>query len=302
MNCIFCLKNSDNSKSIEHIIPESLGNISHILGKGIVCDKCNNYFSTKIEKVLLSQPYFISVRQRNFIKSKKGHLVPDKIVIPHPQGGSVDAWLNFSEDGIFSIGFREEDYEKAKLIAEGKVKNILSPMILEPEYPNNVMSRFLAKCALEYLMLRVGSPDFAEILAEKQFDPIRKYARYGEGDFWPYSQRRIYGEGDWFEDESIKDRYEILHEFDLLVMLNDPTEDLIFNGEIYCILVIMGMEYVINMGGPEIEGYYEWLKENRNISPVTKDYEKWIEPNNSNIFPIVNKKVLDSIKGENTSK
>jgi hypothetical protein len=52
MNCIFCHKISDNSQSIEHIIPESLGNKEHTLWKGAVCDKCNNYFATKMEKEL----------------------------------------------------------------------------------------------------------------------------------------------------------------------------------------------------------------------------------------------------------
>lgn len=71
MNCVFCHNISDSSKSVEHIIPESLGNKEHILWRGAVCDKCNNYFATKIEKELLDQPYFISMRHRNFIKTKK---------------------------------------------------------------------------------------------------------------------------------------------------------------------------------------------------------------------------------------
>lgn len=38
--CIFCNQDSTESKSIEHIIPESLGKDELILDKGIVCDKC----------------------------------------------------------------------------------------------------------------------------------------------------------------------------------------------------------------------------------------------------------------------
>lgn len=53
MNCIFCKEESSNSRSIEHIIPESLGNKDHVLPPGIVCDKCNNYFARKIEKKIL---------------------------------------------------------------------------------------------------------------------------------------------------------------------------------------------------------------------------------------------------------
>jgi hypothetical protein len=74
MKCIFCKNNSDNSKSAEHIIPESLGNKEHILPVGIVCDSCNQYFASKVEKKVLELPYFRSVRHRSRIKSKKGRI------------------------------------------------------------------------------------------------------------------------------------------------------------------------------------------------------------------------------------
>ena len=48
MRCIFCKKDSLDSKSIEHIMPESLGNVNHILQPGVVCDECNNYFARKV--------------------------------------------------------------------------------------------------------------------------------------------------------------------------------------------------------------------------------------------------------------
>ena len=74
IRCIFCKTNSGDTKGIEHVIPESLGNIEHVLPKGAVCDRCNNYFGTKIEKQLLEQPYFINVRHRNLIPSVKSSL------------------------------------------------------------------------------------------------------------------------------------------------------------------------------------------------------------------------------------
>ena len=48
MICIFCHKDSSTAKSVEHIIPESLGNKHHYLPKGYVCDECNHYFAIKI--------------------------------------------------------------------------------------------------------------------------------------------------------------------------------------------------------------------------------------------------------------
>ena len=49
MRCLFCKQDSSNTKSVEHIIPESLGNKTLILPRGYVCDKCNNYFAIKVE-------------------------------------------------------------------------------------------------------------------------------------------------------------------------------------------------------------------------------------------------------------
>lgn len=54
--CIFCHKDSSNSKSIEHIIPESLGNKEHILPNGYVCDICNNrrFFCDLRKKIIFA--------------------------------------------------------------------------------------------------------------------------------------------------------------------------------------------------------------------------------------------------------
>jgi hypothetical protein len=74
MRCIFCKNDSTNSKSVEHIIPESLGNKNNILPKGVVCDSCNSYFGSKIEKAVLEMPYFKSLRGRIMIENKKGKI------------------------------------------------------------------------------------------------------------------------------------------------------------------------------------------------------------------------------------
>jgi hypothetical protein len=38
--------------------------------------------------------------------------------------------------------------------------------------------------------------------------------------------------------------------------------------EYYAVIAIFGIEYAINLGGPELEGYERWLKENDNRSPL----------------------------------
>jgi hypothetical protein len=38
--------------------------------------------------------------------------------------------------------------------------------------------------------------------------------------------------------------------------------------ECYFVLAIFGVEYVINIAGPSIDGYRQWLKENNEKSPL----------------------------------
>jgi len=75
MRCIFCKSGSDGSRSIEHIIPESLGNTEHTLPRRVVCDACNNYFARKIEAPLLASQVFVLLRARQRIPNKRG-LIP----------------------------------------------------------------------------------------------------------------------------------------------------------------------------------------------------------------------------------
>ncbi|MDR1792646.1 MAG: HNH endonuclease [Bacteroidales bacterium] len=287
MNCIFCHAVSDNCKSIEHIIPESLGNKEHTLWKGAVCDKCNNYFATKIEKELLEQPYFVATRHNNVIKTKKGHLVPNKYLFPHKQGGWQDVWFDYNDNGM-NIIF-EHNSPVIQLIKDGKINKMIVPICNEPEPNNYILSRFLAKCAFEYIMLIFDSDtnnyayrrEIIEFLREKQFDSIRKYARYGdEVKFWKYHQRRIYGEETQFIDKKESDGqpYEVLHEMCLFVDKETVSKsDNRICAETYFVIVIMGIEYVINIGEPEIKGYEKWLQKNNYKSPIERNYEKRIK-------------------------
>ena len=105
----------------------------------------------------------------------------------------------------------------------------------------------MLKAAREGLAYRLRSCDGwnEEIVDKVELNPLREYARYGKGEFWVYSQRRIYTEDDRFVDPiNHPEPYEILHELDLLY-----TD----NKFMYFVLVIMGVEFAINLGGPEIE-------------------------------------------------
>ena len=57
--CIWCLEEPPSAtfKSESHVLPECVGNEQQqVLPPGIVCDKCNNYFGTKLEPALIDEP------------------------------------------------------------------------------------------------------------------------------------------------------------------------------------------------------------------------------------------------------
>jgi hypothetical protein len=71
MRCLFCKEDSSSAKSIEHIIPESLGNKTLTLPRGYVCDKCNNYLAREVEKPFLEREDMRLLRFQEEIPSKK---------------------------------------------------------------------------------------------------------------------------------------------------------------------------------------------------------------------------------------
>ena len=276
MRCIFCQNDSSESKSVEHIIPESLGNKAIILPKGFVCDKCNNYFARKVEKDVLEMPYFTSVRHRNVIRSKKGKLVPVEMIFPKTFNSSK-VTMNVTDNGVFANISDKDVFESIMMVGNGRMITMYHP---ESEYPSRKMARFIAKCAFEYLVFTVQDDlrkSFVdEFIFDSQFDFFRKYARFDIGE-WNYSQRRVYSEGEVKKDINSKEVYEVLHE--MCLFFNNKVDlgygD--FSAELYFAVVIMGIEYVICINDPDISGYYIWLKDNNNISPLERDSEHTIE-------------------------
>lgn len=259
MNCIFCKEISTDSTSVEHIIPESLGNKGKILRKGIVCDKCNNYFAIKIEKPLLDLEYFKSLRARNEIESKKGRIPVEKVVF---EGSNCESEIRRPNDSTY-LDVTVNDFEFFEKILKSEISALVFQVSLLPPSDNYFVSRFLAKVAIEVIAqkLNVSQEGLDYLVQESQFDELREFARYGKKyKYWPYHFREIYEETKSFQSEEnaniLQDR---LFEYNILV--TDKYE-------YYLVLILKGIEYSINIGGPEITGYINWLHENDNKSPL----------------------------------
>lgn len=256
MKCIFCKHDASASISVEHIVPESMGNKNNILPKGVVCDTCNNYFSLKIEKKVLEMKYFQNLRFRNGIESKKNRIPRGKALIPKTK---YEAEVIISENKPFEVILDAASFE---LIQKGEIKHLLLPFDIEyPKY-DKVFSRFLAKIGVEMIALRILMQDRNDqnLLAEEPaLDPVRNYARFNsKNENWVYSSRKIYEEDESFFLENGKS-VDMVFECDFLAT---------HEGELYFVIAIKGIEFVLNMAGSSIEGYENWLRENNHISPL----------------------------------
>jgi hypothetical protein len=178
--CLFC-KRPGPFNTVEHIVPESLGNDSDIL-EGLVCDKCQNYLGGKVEKPALEKTPFAFWRTFLGIKTKKGELPsvqlapPVKGRIPAKHLLTDEVGFTAHQDGTTSVDIDTPSLVHRILAKEKRnFKLVLSPWHL------NIMGRFLGKIGLEYLAL--FDPNIA---LDSQFDALRTFVREGSTNYlWP---------------------------------------------------------------------------------------------------------------------
>lgn len=260
--CIFCKKDSGSSRSVEHILPESLGNKEHTLPAGVVCDPCNNYFASSVEQPVLESEHFLTARFNELIPNKRGKmpLLPAVLLPVMRGGGQLYAYRAEVTRGPSGDFYLDAETAAEGGIASGEITRLVIPASGEKPQ-RDVFARFLAKVAVECMALRVleNAPELLpEFSDDKQIGSLCEYARFGKPSLvWPYSERQIYTPGRLFCENG--DQYEVLHEWTFL-----HTD----KGEMYFVMAILGIEYAMNIGGPDLEGYDVWLRQNHGRSPL----------------------------------
>lgn len=274
MRCIFCKNNSSESTSVEHIVPESLGNESKILRGGIVCDQCNHYFGTKIEKSFMEIDEIVSLRFIAVIPSKRRKIPPIDCTVNGSLPAKMYREINSDSNQVTSkLKFSDVIQERFPL---AKGQRILIEYASIPKETaltsTHEVSRFIAKVALELFAYKQlegdNSTDF--LVDDPSFDAIRNYARYGSPTVWPCNIRRIYEPDKRWPEENEPDN-NITFEGMFLFFSNEDPENPSGDkaqGELFCVLAIWGIEFAINMGHPSINTYLDYLCKNDNLSPL----------------------------------
>lgn len=181
MLCLFC--QSDKPFTVEHVIPESLGNDDLVLVDQ-VCEACNNHFS-KLEGLVLQKTPLAFWRAQLGIKTKRGKLPSVDLSQPKREKGVFPSKHPVHDD---NIGFTShEDGSTSVEIDNPRIVNeilddertefrfVMTPKLLF------VFGRFLCKVGVELLCI-----DDQNAARSDRFEPARRFARYGDLDsLWP---------------------------------------------------------------------------------------------------------------------
>lgn len=253
MRCIFCKADSSGSRSVEHILPESLGNSKDVLPKGVVCDKCNNYFAKAVEKPFLEDGTVRLMRFHEGLPSKKGRVPMISGVL------SPGICVEMSRNAKTGVLLAEVPPGTIDRLASQTEARLLLPMGgAPPRGPTS--SRFFAKVAVESMAQRLlhDTVLMDQLIDDPQLDPLRNHARRGQPSQWPVHMRRIYPPNARTTGPD-GESYQVMHESDFLMT---PES------EFYFVQAIFGVEFSINVGGPDIDGYVTWLEANDQASPL----------------------------------
>ena len=207
--CIYC-RGAGSSTTIEHVVPESLGNDDLTL-QGCVCDACQAYFGKEVEAYVLAKTPIAVWRTLIGIRTKKGRLPAVNVgQSDRPKGRLPDTHprhdhISFKAhpDGSTSVDIDDESVVRSILNGARREFNlVLSPKKL------SMLGRFLAKVGLGVL----ASSELRRVYDE-EFDKVRDYARVGSsGEIWPIF---YYADGDmgcWKDPKLIGPRGELLLE------------------------------------------------------------------------------------------
>lgn len=159
--CLFCLRKAVAFTRQEHPIPESLGNDDWILPPGFVCDGCNQYFGSKVEQRVISEPPFVMERLSHVVSSKKG-----RVPIYKAGPGLRLISSGYADTAFVHAEEKYVDYYRSKLNGKSGVIPWDGPKAF-------YLSRFLLKVGLEVLLTSAEDPYSSE------FNTARTYAREG---------------------------------------------------------------------------------------------------------------------------
>lgn len=168
--CLYCLKSDGGFTSVEHTIPHGLGNDDIILGKGVVCDRCNNGMLSDLDEILLDFDPIKYFRSFYGVQSRSGKHIVYKSSAFNMQHTSPDHILVNADRAGKNLVTRPD----------GFTMNMKSSKRMTAPYLKQ-LARALYKIGLGLVYKDLGK----EIAYSPRFDEVRKII-LGEQDFKGY--------------------------------------------------------------------------------------------------------------------
>lgn len=172
MTCILCKSTDGAYTTKEHVIPESLGGgDGSLLPMGLVCDRCQNYFGTKIEQSVLGDAPFHLIRTMLSLPTKKRRA----------------PWFADPVEGrLEATGFPNQVFyypsEQMCEVTDGGAKTQMR-FPVRPKNPR-LVCRFLLKMGIEVL-----ASHGKEVALLPKYDAAREFARSAApGCSWWYME------------------------------------------------------------------------------------------------------------------
>ena len=160
--------------TVSHVLPKCVGNErQQILPKGVVCDKCNNYFGQQTEPALLNDPIF--------------HIIAVVLRFKHPVKNKLFRERIFDEQHPTVRGEHQKLHCDTEISDRGIILNIdySTEGQISKSYELRdlaFLSRAVHKISFESLAWGLFVKGWHEEidLFDSSFDVIRKWTRYGE--------------------------------------------------------------------------------------------------------------------------
>jgi hypothetical protein len=162
MQCIICPDGNDFN-SVEHIVPESLGNTDYVLTKSLLCKECNAKFS-KFESKALLKTFLGFERARLGVTSKKGKPAIGQINRIEWKADSSGKRNTVETDGLYS---ETDSFKEFIPIYDNKTNEVTAKLLLKIGFESIYESK-------------------SDLIEKFDFTKIKLYLGGKKNFIWPY--------------------------------------------------------------------------------------------------------------------
>ena len=165
--CIYCKRADARFSTVEHTLPESLGNNHSVLPRGYVCDDCQRQ-SADIEQVVLDQVPFALTKILAVQHTKKGKFPSARFPQVHLERTSPNSIRMTGQGGKSPI-------VNEKRLPDGTISFQIQGT--STRFDHVAVGRVLVKGALGGMALEKGR----DYVLDARFDAAREFIRTGKG-------------------------------------------------------------------------------------------------------------------------